>query len=309
MKSAMDRKDREYWVWVTHPDYYLEENGKPRALLEPGPKLEGWWTCHKNTRAGDLILLYRTAPRSDIAYLLRAEDNASSLAGDPNADEMGWKYGCMYRSLYRLDRTLTYTAMKADPYLDDWPALRGRFQRSAFAVPAPVFRHLSSVLGRMCPEYRKVLAKADTTPVHILTEQRIEERLARDLGLLKPFGYKLDLYESPDGRSGRQFTCPSVGGRIDLLCIDRTGGGYVVIELKAGRADDRVYSQVSSYMGWVTEHLPHGRKVAGLVISDGEDGRFSGSALISHKTSHPVWRIDLKDLGLHGQAKRGSRAS
>jgi len=294
-------KERNYWVWVTHPEYYLGEDDEPTESLEPGGRSDGWWTCHKDTRAGDLVLLYRTAPRSDIAYLLRAEDNASSLAGDADASDMGWKYGCTYRSLYRLDPTLTYAAMKADPYLDDWPALRGRFQRSAFAIPAPVFRHLSSVLGRMCPEYRKVLAKADLTPVHILTERRIEERLSRNLGLLEPFGYKLDLYESPDGRSsGRQLVCPSVGGRIDLLCTDRTTGGYVVIEVKAGRADDRVYSQVSSYMGWVMQHLPHGRKVAGLVISDGEDGRFSGSAIASRGK---ICRIDLKDLGLHGRTR------
>ena len=303
MKPAVVKKDRNYWVWVTHPDYYLDEDGEPGESLEPGGRSDGWWTCHKDTRAGDLVLLYRTAPRSDIAYLLRAEDNASSLAGDADASDMGWKYGCMYRSLYRFDPTLIYAAMKADPYLDDWPALRDRFQRSAFAIPAQVFRHLSSVLGHMCPDYRKALAKADITPIRILTEQRIEERLARDLGLLKPFGYKLVLYESPDGRSGRQLVCPSVGGRIDLLCTDRTTGGYVVIELKAGRADDRVYSQVSSYMGWVMQHLPHGRKVVGLVISDGEDGRLSGSAIISQKTSHPVHRIDLEDLGLHGRTK------
>jgi len=298
MKLAVVKKDRNYWVWVTHPEYYLGEDDEPTESLEPGGRSDGWWTCHKDTRAGDLVLLYRTAPRSDIAYLLRAEDNASSLAGDADASDMGWKYGCMYRSLYRLDPTLTYAALKADPYLDDWPALRGRFQRSAFAIPAPVFRHLSSVLGRMCPEYRKVLAKADLTPVRILTERRIEERLSRNLGLLEPFGYKLDLYESPDGRSGRQLICPSVGGRIDLLCTDRTTGGYVVIEVKAGRADDRVYSQVSSYIGWVMQHLPHGRKVAGLVISDGEDGRFSGSAIASRGK---ICRIDLKDLGLHGR--------
>ena len=203
MKPAVVKKDRNYWVWVTHPDYYLEEDGEPRASLEPGPKLEGWWTCHKNTRAGDLVLLYRTAPKSDIAYLLRAEDNASSLVGDPGVGDHNWGYGCAYRSLYRFGTPLTYRAMKDDPYLDDWPALRDRFQRSAFAIPPPISRHLSSVLSHHCPEYSKALAKADQTPVRILTERRIEDRLSRDLGLLKPFGYKLALYESPDRRSGR----------------------------------------------------------------------------------------------------------
>lgn len=301
MRPDIQAKQRNYWLWVTRPVTYLGEDGEPSSFLEPGSRSDGWWTCHKNTRAGDLVLLYRTAPKSDIAYLLRAEENASSLEGDPDAREMGWSYGCGYRSLYRFETTLTYRIMLADPYLSGWSALHGRFQRLAWAIPPPVFQHLSDVLGRMCPEYGKAVAKADQTPVRILTERRIEERLARDLDLLRPYGYELSLYESPDGRSGRQFVCPSVGGRIDLLCTDRARGGYVVIELKAGRADDRVYSQVSSYIGWVINNLPHGKKVAGLVISDGEDGRFAGSAVASRGTVHPVHRIDLKDLGLHGR--------
>jgi len=298
MKPTIQAKQRNYWLWVTRPATYLGENGEPSSFLEPGSSNDGWWTCHKDTRAGDLVLLYRTAPKSDIGYLLRAEENASSLEGDPYARDTGWSYGCGYRSLYRFETTLTYRAMLADPYLSGWPALRGRFQRLAFAIPPPVFQHLSDVLGRTCPEYRKALAKADQIPVRILTERRIEDRLARDLDLLRPFGYKLALYESPDGRSGRQFVCPGVGGRIDLLCTDRARGTYVVIEVKAGRADDRTFSQVYSYMGWVRNNLPHGKKVRGLVISDGEDGRFSGAAVASGKK---VSRVDLKELGLHGR--------
>lgn len=161
MGSQVHGKAKSYWVWVTRPDYYLEENGEPRAELEPGYRGEKTWTCDKNTRAGDLVLLYRTAPKSDIAYLLRAEKNASPIMGDAYAAKMGWTYECTYRSLYRFETTLTYRTMIADPDLKNWPALSGRFQRTAWPIPATIFEHLSKVLGRLCPGSRKVFADAD----------------------------------------------------------------------------------------------------------------------------------------------------
>jgi hypothetical protein len=161
MRSQVQGKGKNYWIWVTRPDYYLEDDGKPRALLELGRRIKDWWTCDKSTQAGDLVLLYRTGPKSDIAYLLRAEQNASPIRGDPYATKMGWTYKCAFRSLYHFETPLTYRAMCADPDLGDWPALRGRFQRTAWPIPPTTFEHLNKVLGRMCPESQKVFAEAD----------------------------------------------------------------------------------------------------------------------------------------------------
>jgi len=140
---------------VFHYDAQLPQIGKQQVPV--------WirWVCHKDTRAGDLVLLYRTGPKSDIAYLLRAEKNASPIMGSAYATKIGWTYECTYRSLYYFETTLTYRAMVADPDLRDWPALRDRFQRTAWPIPATTFEHLSKVLGRMCPGSRKVFADAD----------------------------------------------------------------------------------------------------------------------------------------------------
>jgi hypothetical protein len=31
MRPAVVKKERNYWVWVTHPGHYLEEDGKLRS--------------------------------------------------------------------------------------------------------------------------------------------------------------------------------------------------------------------------------------------------------------------------------------
>ena len=66
----------------------------------------------------------------------------------------------------------------------------------------------------------------------------------------------------------RQF--PTAVGPIDLLARDRNGV-YVVIELKRGRASDRVVGQVARYLGWVTDRMAHGDKAKARAIVVGRD--------------------------------------
>lgn len=81
MPSSSVQDATQYWVRVTTPGYYLEEDGSDRKDLDPSLQSDpdGWWTCHKNTKRGDLILLYRTKPKMDAGYLIQAETDAYSI--------------------------------------------------------------------------------------------------------------------------------------------------------------------------------------------------------------------------------------
>lgn len=57
-------------------------------------------------------------------------------------------------------------------------------------------------------------------------------------------------------------------GRIDLLAKSKSTGELVVIELKRGRASDKVMGQCLRYMGWVHLHLAKGRLVKGIIVGD-----------------------------------------
>jgi len=80
---------RSYWVWVTRPTFYADLDGSDRADLRPeaGTEEPTWWTCHKDTKPGDLVVLYRTAPRSDIAYLFEATSMARTLPKPPMIEQ------------------------------------------------------------------------------------------------------------------------------------------------------------------------------------------------------------------------------
>ncbi|MBM4054405.1 MAG: EVE domain-containing protein [Planctomycetes bacterium] len=297
-KQKIEAHDRRYWLWVTRPEYYLDEQGHDREDLDPesGVDSDGWWTCHRDTQKGDFVLLYRSRLRRDIGYLIQAESDAYSIADDQYALEQGWDYACDYRILYKFENPVTLEDMRDNPYLHDWGAYSANFRRRVYEIPLAYWHRLGQALSEKNPAYKRFLANAQESIVvkSIMLEEELEEALVHDLDRLKPFGYNLDLWASPiDGASGRQLICKGNGGRIDLLCYDRRKKQYVVIELKNVRASQNTFAQVSNYVGWVSERIADGEPVIGLVISRGYDVRFQSAV----KTNPKILHLDLEQIG------------
>lgn len=298
-RKIKDQTDeRQYWVWVTRPEFYLDEWGYDREDLDPtsGVDSDGWWTCDKRTQKGDLILLYRSRLKRDLGYLMQAESDAYLITDDYYAAENNWDYGCEYRVLYKFKNPVSLTDLRANPYIHDWGAYRANFQRRVYPIPPEHWKRLEQMASEKNSDYGKFLGKVEQTTVvrSILLEEELENALVENLNLLKPFGYDLELYVSPiDGASGRQLVCKGNGGRIDLLCFDRKKKRFVVIELKNVRAGQNTFGQISNYIGWVQERIANGKPVIGLVISRGYDAKFQSSMKITNK----IFQIDVEQLG------------
>ncbi|MCA1602125.1 MAG: EVE domain-containing protein [Acidobacteria bacterium] len=152
--------DRRYWVWVTRPEYYLDESGSDREDLDPesGADSSGWWTCHGDTRKGDLVLLYRSRLKRDIGYLIQTESDAYSIADDEYASEQNWDYGCDYRVLYKFENPVTLQDMRENPYLHDWGAYSANFQRRVYEIPLAHWHRLRQALSEKNFGYESFLA-------------------------------------------------------------------------------------------------------------------------------------------------------
>jgi hypothetical protein len=87
---------------------------------------------------------------------------------------------------------------------------------------------------------------------------------------------------------GRQY--PTTVGPIDLLGQDKKTGQYVVIELKRGRSADKVFGQLSRYMGWVKKNLAGGADVAGAIVAAKIDDKLR-AARDAHHT-----KVDLVEF-------------
>lgn len=297
-ENKNESNERRYWVWITRPEYYLDERGYDREELDPasGADSDGSWTCHRDTQKGDLVFLYRSRLKRDLGYLIQAESDAYSIADDDYASEQGWDYACDHRVLYKFDNPITLQDLRANPYLHDWRAYGANFQRRVYEIPLEHWHRLNQLASKKNPGYGKFLASVQKSTIikSIMLEEQLEEELVQNLNLLKPFGYNLDLVDSPiDGSPGRQLICRGNGGRIDLLCYDRKKKRYVVIELKNVRASQNTFGQISNYIGWVQERIAEGEPVIGLVISRSYDAKFQSSVKITDK----IFQLDIERLG------------
>ena len=69
-----------------------------------------------------------------------------------------------------------------------------------------------------------------------------------------------------DGGSEKHVSFGTTSGRIDILTRDRHGT-LVVIELKAGRAEDPAVSQIASYMEAIRKEYKSSPRIRGLLIA------------------------------------------
>ena len=130
------------WVWVVGPSCYLDEHGAEHPKLDPGgPRMR--WACHRDTRRGDLAVLYRSQRAKDIAHLFRVTGDA--VAADEDGAAHPWN--CEAEVMARFPDPVPLRAMRDDPVIAAWPALRASFVRTGAAVPDDVWRRLLELAG------------------------------------------------------------------------------------------------------------------------------------------------------------------
>ncbi|WP_433803389.1 hypothetical protein [Actinomycetospora sp. CA-084318] len=275
----------QHWVWVTGPDYYLDEDGNENPELDPdrGYSTDDWWTCHKDTRAGDLVLLYRSTVKKDVAYLIRTTTDAHPL-DEAQVQEFGRGHQCGFEVLQRLPRPIPLAEMKADPVVATWPALRAAFVKSAWAVPDDVWARILELAGVTTAvlESRIVAAnKVDTLEKTICRELKEKSQLLKAQGL----DFKELIIEKAPGPGA---------GRADLIGFGRVKNPKVVIEVKKGRVGPGAVGQVVRYRdALITKYRP-GRAIEGVLIGESIDR----DALVLMRHLPRLRFIALADLDL-----------
>jgi hypothetical protein len=104
-------------------------------------------------------------------------------------------------------------------------------------------------------------------------------------------------------KDGRQYE--TVVGPIDLLAIEESGG-YVVVELKKGRAADKVFGQLCRYMGYIKREVANGAPVRGIIVGKEIDQKLQYAVeavpkgLVSLKAFD--FKLAMQDRGLSKKA-------
>ena len=96
-------------------------------------------------------------------------------------------------------------------------------------------------------------------------EAQLQEFIAYNIQSIPINDKRLALYVDPTtGSKGIEFQTPV--GRIDVLATD-ANGGFVVFELKRGRAPDQAIGQLARYMGWLKKTIARDREVHGVIVA------------------------------------------
>ena len=141
MQTTSPTEERKVWLYMV--DGRTVED---LALLD----FKGFdqWRANRHTRAGDLILMYRTAPFSDIAYVFVARSNPRPM------EDWLWPYAIDIADGYHLPRVIKLSELRNVPALKHWHFLkiqRGMMQRSDDLVAQGAWPTLSRIIEERAP--------------------------------------------------------------------------------------------------------------------------------------------------------------
>jgi restriction system protein len=106
-------------------------------------------------------------------------------------------------------------------------------------------------------------------------------------------GRKYNIWEGEGELVGQQY--PTDTGAIDILAISKDNSEWLVVELKKGRASDRVVGQIQRYMGFVLEKLAEtNQKVSGAIIAQDDDPNIRRALLVAPNISFYKYVVSFK---------------
>lgn len=114
----------------------------------------------------------------------------------------------------------------------------------------------------------------------MIDERTLEDNIEKNF---EDFGKRIGLRLKLEGRQ-----YPTTVGPIDLLGRDKKTGQYIVVELKRGRSADKVFGQLSRYMGWVRKNLAEGDDVIGVIVAAKIDDKLRAAREAHDTTVHLV---------------------
>jgi len=146
-------------VWI-----YVVDGRNWQDLADLDARGFDTWAANRNTAAGDLILMYRTKPYSDIAYVFRALSN--SRRSRPRRG-WPWKNEIDIGDGYRLQRAITLRELKRSSQFRGWSFIQRHGQQG-------VMRRSRDIVAQgYWPQLRRLLiSRGGSFREHLLPQPR-----------------------------------------------------------------------------------------------------------------------------------------
>jgi hypothetical protein len=127
--------DMQIWLWVTLPETWSQHD------LSLGTAVT--WSCHEDTRTGDIALLYRAELATDFSHVFKVTESAHKDA--ELAKEWGLDWWCSATVALVLRHPIGLPTVRSDRRLQTWVAAQLNFHGSAFAIDPAEWRALAAL--------------------------------------------------------------------------------------------------------------------------------------------------------------------
>lgn len=195
-----------YWVMATQEQYFDDLDAKEKEVV---------WSGRKEIQSGDLVFVYRTAPRKAITDILRVKD-------DPRFDPWGaWDgFWVNLEKVCSID-DISFSTMRNDPIFQQWGLVRRNFVGTVTEpVPHSIYNRLLAEIPAALKKKHNL--KPETVAIvgrsgQFTSEANFEEKVIEPL--LKRWSFKYQRQYACHFRIGSQ----DHRGRVDFYVSDKDG--------------------------------------------------------------------------------------
>jgi restriction system protein len=129
-------------------------------------------------------------------------------------------------------------------------------------------------------------------PVAFALEKHLEEFLVTNWSHVE-LSREFEVFAEDGELVGQQY--PTDAGPIDILAVSRDRNRLLVVELKKGRASDRVVGQVLRYMGFLKEQVAEDdQTVEGVIIALEDDQKLRWALMSVPSISFYRYQVSFK---------------
>lgn len=159
-----------------------------------------------------------------------------------------------------------------------------------------ISKHSVEIEGLLAGNRPPTLVSTDENvedPAVFAMEQYLEQFIVDNWNQTE-LGKHYTIFEEEGELVGRQYRTDDTG-EIDILAISKNKKELLVIELKKGRASDKVVGQILRYMGYVQEVLAEeGQTVKGIIIALEDDVRIRRALSITKNIDFYRYKVSFK---------------
>jgi restriction system protein len=251
-----------------------KESHQEKSAIAVGLNCGSIWTVSKGIPIGGIII----SPTGE---------------GDYTFAEVTGDYNFVPESYFPHQRSVRWSGLRISPEAMSEGLLKVCKLPLTCIDLKPYAQELDGLVGKRSGGTSITVSDSDVeSATHFALESILEDFLVANWQFTQ-FAKDYEILDVDGEKVGQQF--PADTGRIDILAISKDQSEYLVLELKRGRASDRVVGQLLRYMGFIKrEYCQDGKTVRGAIVAHQDDLSIRNALSMVDGVDFYLYKVDFK---------------